>query len=87
MATAVDPGDEVPLTERPTIPMPAPRDSEVRVRTTRVPCPVATVDYVACDCSRDPRSEDFIVRMASGVVPAARRLELVLDDDDELLAG
>jgi hypothetical protein len=39
--------------ERPTIPVPAPLDSEVRLRVTRVTSFAATVDLVVCD----PRCE------------------------------
>lgn len=80
-------GEELPLNERPTLPVPAPRESEVRIRTTRIPWPVATLDLVMCDRSRDPRSEDFHNRNASGIVPAAPHLELVVDDDDEALSA
>ncbi len=45
--------------ERPTIPVPAPRDSGVRLRVARVAYPAATVDVVLCDLSRDPRSESY----------------------------
>ena len=80
-------GEEIPLNERPTLPVPAPRESEVRIRTTRMPWPVATLDLVMCDRSRDPRTEEFHARNASGVVPAAPCLELVVDDDDEMLSA
>jgi hypothetical protein len=87
MSGEVDPGDdgsldEVPLNERPTLPVPAPRGSEVRVRLTRIPWSVATADIVACDRSRDPRSEDYAARMLSGIAPAVPCLELVLEEDD-----
>jgi hypothetical protein len=51
--------EELPVTDRPTIPVPAPMDSEVRLRVTRVPWVAATVDVVVCDLTRDPRSESF----------------------------
>ena len=58
--------------ERPTIPVPEPRDSGVRLRVARVAYGVATVDVVVCDLSRDPRSEDYMPRTAhrSGFFPA-----------------
>jgi hypothetical protein len=51
--------EDLPVTERPTIPVPTPMESEVRLRVTRVPWIAATVDVVVCDLSRDPRSESF----------------------------
>lgn len=51
--------EQLPVTERPTIPVPAPLESEVRMKVTRVPGVAATVDVVVCDLSRDPRSETF----------------------------
>jgi hypothetical protein len=58
--------------ERPTIPVPPPRESGVRLRVARVAYFGATVDVVVCDLSRDPRSEDFVPRPAhrSGFYPA-----------------
>ncbi len=46
--------------ERPTIPVPAPLDSEVRLKVTRIPWPAATIDLVVCDLTRDPRSEGYM---------------------------
>jgi hypothetical protein len=46
--------------DRPTIPVPAPRESGVRLRVARVAYAAATVDVVLCDLSRDPRSESYI---------------------------
>ena len=61
---ALDFDDEELLSanDRPTIPVPAPRESGVRLRVAcvRVPYPAATVDLVMYDMSRDPRSEDYI---------------------------
>jgi hypothetical protein len=45
--------------ERPTIPVPAPGESGVRLAVSRVRSVAATVDVVVCDLSRDPRSEDY----------------------------
>lgn len=56
---ALDVEGELLVTERPTIPVPAPRDSGVRLTVTRVACVGATVDVVLCDLSRDPRSETY----------------------------
>ena len=52
-------GDVLPATERPTIPVPAPRESGVRLRVARVAVApmAAAVEAVACDLTRDPRSE------------------------------
>ena len=44
--------------DRPTIPVPAPRESGVRLKVERVAYAAATVDVVVCDLSCDPRSED-----------------------------
>lgn len=54
-------GELLSINERPTIPVPAPRESGVRLRVSRkAVTPVAvTVDLVVCDLSRDPRSEDY----------------------------
>jgi hypothetical protein len=54
-------GELLSQNERPTIPVPAPRESGVRLRVARVSVPpmVATVDLVVCDLSRDQRSEDY----------------------------
>jgi hypothetical protein len=58
--------------DRPTIPVPAPRESGVRLKVSRVAYAAATVDVVLCDLSRDPRSESFVDRAPhrSGFVPA-----------------
>ena len=57
--------------ERPTIPVPAPRESGVRLRVARFAYSGATVDVVVCDLTRDPRSEDFTPRPhRSGFYPA-----------------
>lgn len=55
-------GELLEQDERPTIPVPPPRDSGVRLRVTRmsVPLVAATVDVVACDLSRDARSEEYV---------------------------
>ncbi len=54
-------GELLSENERPTIPVPPPRESGVRLRVSRkaVPLVAATVDVVMCDLSRDPRSEDY----------------------------
>jgi hypothetical protein len=59
--------------DRPTIPVPAPRESGVRLSVARVPWPAATVDVVVCDLSRDPRSEDFAPERIGNVSPLRRR--------------
>jgi hypothetical protein len=48
--------------ERPTIPVPAPRESGVRLKVSQIAWPAATIDVVVCDLSRDPRSEDYLAR-------------------------
>lgn len=63
----------VSTSERPTIPVPAPRASGVRLRIERVAWPAATVDAVMCDLSRDPRSEDFAPERAANVSVLRRR--------------
>jgi hypothetical protein len=60
---------ELLASDRPTIPVPAPRESGVRLRVERVAYPAATVDVVVCDLTRDPRSEDFAAERR----PAAHR--------------
>jgi hypothetical protein len=51
---------ELLASERPTIPVPAPLDSEVRLRVARVARHAVTVEVVMCDLTRDPRSETYI---------------------------
>lgn len=46
--------------ERPTIPVPPPRESAVRLKVARIAWSFATIDVVVCDLTRDPRSEDYI---------------------------
>ena len=50
------------MNDRPTIPVPAPRESGVRLRVARVPATLvsATIDIVVCDLTRDPRSEQYV---------------------------
>jgi len=60
--------EELLPNERPTIPVPAPLDSEVRLRVTKVSAFAATVDLVVCDLTRDPRSESYIAPAARQVV-------------------
>lgn len=85
---------ELLVSERPTIPVPAPRDSGVRLKVERVATFAATVDVVVCDLSRDPRSEDYVPRAAraSGIAmmtiakaqPGPRLFRLDrLDEPDE----
>ena len=50
--------------ERPTIPVPEPRESGVRLKVAQLPICAATVDIVVCDLSRDPRSESYIPSQA-----------------------
>lgn len=54
-------GEVLPINDRPTIPVPAPRESDVRLRVARVSVPpvAVTVDLVMCDLSRDQRSEEY----------------------------
>ena len=54
-------GELLSLNDRPTIPIPAPRESGVRLRVARrAVAPISvTVDIVVCDLSRDVRSEDY----------------------------
>ena len=51
---------ELLANERPTIPVPAPLESEIRLRVARVPRAAMTVEVVMCDLTRDPRSESYI---------------------------
>src|SRR5690349_4405474 len=63
---------ELLASDRPTIPVPAPRESGVRLKVSKVAYAAATVDIVVCDLSRDPRSESFVERPAphrSGFIP------------------
>jgi len=55
-------GELLSVNDRPTIPVPPPRESGVRLRVARrsMPMVAATIDVVVCDLSRDPRSEDYI---------------------------
>lgn len=55
-------GEGLPGTERPTIPVPAPRESGVRLRVARksVAPVAATVELVVCDLTRDRRSEAYV---------------------------
>jgi hypothetical protein len=55
-------GDDLPATERPTLPVPAPRESGVRLKVARVsvPLPSVTVELVLCDLTRDQRSESYV---------------------------
>ena len=50
---------ELLASERPTIPVPEPRESGVRLKVARIAWAFATVDVVVCDLTRDPRSEDY----------------------------
>jgi hypothetical protein len=60
--------------EMPTIPVPvpAPRDSGIRLTVTRIECAAAAVDAVVCDLSRDPRSEDYAPPRATPPPPRLR---------------
>jgi hypothetical protein len=51
---------ELLASERPTIPVPAPLESEIRLRVARVPRAAMTVEVVMCDLTRDRRSESYI---------------------------
>ncbi len=62
--------------ERPTIPVPEPRESGVRLQVAQLPICAATVDVVLCDLSRDPRSESYIPNVTRDkVVPDADQKE------------
>lgn len=66
---------ELGSSERPTIPVPPPRESGVRLKVAQLATFAATVDLVVCDLSRDPRSEDYTPRrtpVESGLWPAQR---------------
>jgi hypothetical protein len=62
---ALDVFDELGPKDRPTIPVPAPLESGVRLKVERVSYAAATVDIVLCDLSRDPRSESYRPTAAS----------------------
>ena len=69
-------GELRPANERPTIPVPAPRESGVRLRVARLSVPhvAATIDIVVCDLSRDPRSEEYTPdEQRDGVAPQPLR--------------
>lgn len=74
--------------ERPTIPVPEPRESGVRLKVAQLPICAATVDVVLCDLSRDPRSESYIPNATktprrSGLWPA--RLGVLAKCRDEIV--
>jgi|GEM_PF-3206287 len=76
--------DGLPACDRPTIPVPAPRESGVRLRVERVAYAAATVDVVLCDLTRDPRSESFVDRTphrsgGSGEARGLARCGVVVD--------
>jgi hypothetical protein len=58
--------EDLPITDRPTLPVPAPLESGLRLKVARVTYGVATVDVVVADLSRDPRSEDYAERGEEG---------------------
>jgi hypothetical protein len=60
--TALEVGGELTASERPTIPVPEPRESGVRLQVAQLPIAAATVDVVVCDLTRDPRSESYMPR-------------------------
>ena len=45
--------------DRPTMPVPEPRESGVRLKVAKVAYGSAMIDVVTCDLSRDRRSECF----------------------------
>lgn len=55
-------GELLSTNERPTIPVPAPRESGVRLRVARksVQPTGVTVELVVCDLTRDQRSEEYV---------------------------
>lgn len=62
-----------PICDRPTIPVPAPGESGVRLQVAKRPLTAAVVDVVLCDLSRDARSESFIDANHLDEGPEARR--------------
>jgi hypothetical protein len=66
---ALDVRGELLASDRPTIPVPAPHESGVRLKVERVAYAMATVDVVVCDLSRDPRSEEHAPPDASDPSP------------------
>lgn len=58
----LDAPDDLPVTERPTIPAPPARESGVRLKVQRAEYGSVTVDVVVADLSRDPRSESYAGR-------------------------
>jgi hypothetical protein len=75
MSAALEVGGELAASDRPTIPVPEPRESGVRLQIARVAFGAATVDIVVCDLSRDPRSESYIaprIPNESGSWPSQR---------------
>jgi hypothetical protein len=62
--------------ERPTIPVPAPRESGVRLKVSQIAWPAATIDVVVCDLSRDPRSEDYLPRTSPAAAGSPDRAAL-----------
>lgn len=59
-----------PMCDRPTIPVPAPRESGVRLQVAKRPLSAAVVDVVVCDLSRDARSESFVDAVDARVPPS-----------------
>ncbi len=63
--------DALDQNDRPTLPVPEPRDSGVRLKVAKVAYGFAMVDVVLCDLSRDPRSEYFHAGNAPAEKPPA----------------
>jgi len=73
--TALEVWGELAACDRPTIPVPPPRESGVRLKVAQLAIFAATVDVVVCDLSRDPRSESYTpprTPSRSGFMPAQR---------------
>ncbi len=76
MASEVLSQDEVPITERETLPpptIPEPKASEVRLRA-KLRYAFAVVDVVTADLTRDPRSEDWVPARAPEAPASEPRL-------------
>ena len=77
-ATAGWPEVDLPASDRPTIPVPAPGESGIRLKVAQVAIFAATVDTVVCDLSRDPRSETYIAPAAEDGVRKKSGAHLIL---------
>ena len=71
--TALEVGGELQACDRPTIPVPEPRVSGIRLRVSQISICAASVDVVTCDLSRDPRSESYMPRAGTPRRSGAQR--------------